>query len=443
MAQMASGLVQAAPNTVVIISPHGPVFQDAIAVHVLKEIEGDFGAFGAPEVAFHCPVDRELGVLVMEQAELAGIAIAAVTPDRAAKWGAEALDHGTMVPLYYLKQAGWNGPILPIAMGLLPPLELYQFGEALQRAIDKSGRRIAVLASGDLSHRLTPAAPAGYHPEAHKFDEQVVELLQRGDLARLFALDHELCETAGECGLRPLMMLAGTLDGLKIEPQVLSYEGPFGVGYAVASIRPAGPEPGRRLRKSLEQTKREQIATRRAEAHPIVALARTALEHYVKTGMRMDFSTTAPEGGTASWQLPPGIPEQAGVFVSLKLEGSLRGCMGTTAPTEPTLAMEVVSNAIMAGTDDPRFPAVTESELPYIDYSVDVLQPAEPCTREQLDPARYGVIVEKGHRRGLLLPDLPGVDTASEQVRIACDKAGLRASEPDLKLYRFRVDRYR
>jgi MEMO1 family protein len=443
MEQVAADLTALNPETVVIISPHGPVFHDAIAVHMLDAIQGDFGAFGARGVTFDLPIDRDLAALVIDSARKCGISVAPVTEEWAGEWRAERLDHGTMVPLYFVQQAGWQGKILPIAMGMLPPVQLYAFGQALQEAIDRSDRRIAVLASGDLSHRLTPDAPAGYNPDAHQFDREVVEALGRGDLGHLFRLDPELCEKAGECGLRPMMMLAGALDGIHVHPTVLSYEGPFGVGYAVVPMLPGAEDAGRRLREGLEKSRRERVEKRRQQAHPLVALARAALEHYVETGLELDFSAGAPHEGTAPVQLPPGLPERAGIFVSLKLDGELRGCMGTTEPTEPSLALEVVKNAIMAGTGDPRFSPVEDEDLPFLEYSVDVLHPAEPCKVEDLDPSRYGVIVRKGRHTGLLLPDLPGVDTVEEQVSIAIQKAGLSPNETNVSLHRFRVDRFR
>jgi MEMO1 family protein len=442
MQRVAEELAQLKPDTVVVISPHGPVFRDAIAVHLLPSIQGDLRPFRAPEVAFDLPIDRELGNLVVAAARKADIPVAAVTEEWAEEWQAKRLDHGTMVPLYFLQEAGWFGQILPIAMGMLTPVQLYAFGQALQDAIDESDRRIAVLASGDLSHRLTPDAPAGFHPDAHQFDRQVVEALGRGDLMHIFNLDHDLCEKAGECGLRPLMMLAGTLDGIHIHPQVLSYEGPFGVGYAVVNMSPGAADPGRQLRTMLEKSREQRVELRRRNAHPVVNLARAALEHYVETGLEIDFSAGAPHEGTAPWRLPDDLPERAGVFVSLKIDGELRGCMGTTEPTKSTLALEVVNNAVMAGAQDPRFGPVEEEELPFIDYSVDVLEAAEPATLEQLDIQQYGVIVEKGRKRGLLLPDLPGVDSVEEQVAIACRKAGLDQSEDGIQLYRFKVTRF-
>ena len=198
MERLAADLVERAPDTVVIISPHGPVFQDAVAVHMLPAVHGHLGQFGAPQAAYQAPADCELARLVVEQSERAGVTAAPVTAEWAEEWGAAELDHGTLVPLHFLQAAGYQGRILPVAIGLLPPVRLYAFGKALQAAIDRSGHRVAVLASGDLSHRLSHEAPDGYHPDGAQFDREVVEALGRGDLQHLFQMDRSLCEAAGE-----------------------------------------------------------------------------------------------------------------------------------------------------------------------------------------------------------------------------------------------------
>ncbi|HAZ27551.1 TPA: AmmeMemoRadiSam system protein A [Candidatus Acetothermia bacterium] len=157
-------------------------------------------------------------------------------------------------------------------------------------------------------------------------------------------------------------------------------------------------------------------------------------------------SIAAQAQGCPRPALPADIPpellsRQAGVFVSVKKKGKLRGCIGTYRPTEPTLAEEIIENAVRAATEDPRFPALRADELPEIEISVDVLSPPEGCTEGDLDPQRYGVIVESGWRRGLLLPSLPSVDTVEEQLRIAKRKAGLGPDEP-CQLFRFTVERH-
>lgn len=167
-----------------------------------------------------------------------------------------------------------------------------------------------------------------------------------------------------------------------------------------------------------------------ADAHPLVTLARAAITSHL-AGSRAPM----PDKRKVT-------DEPAGVFVSLKKEGQLRGCIGTLQPVQPTLAEEVVENAVSAATRDPRFQPVTLEELDIITISVDVLSKPEPVTGyEELNPSRYGVIVKSGWKKGVLLPDLPGITTAEEQVRIAKLKAGIGENETT-ELMRFEVKRY-
>ncbi len=167
--------------------------------------------------------------------------------------------------------------------------------------------------------------------------------------------------------------------------------------------------------------------------HPIVALAKKTVETYVRTGKRINSPKT----------LSPAMKEQSGVFVSIHKLGDLRGCIGTFEPQQPNVAEEVIANAISSATRDPRFEPVEEGELKDLDYSVDVLTEPEPVAdASQLDPKKYGVIVQAGWRRGLLLPDLEGVDTAALQIDICRQKGGIGPDEP-VKLYRFEVKRYK
>ena len=168
---------------------------------------------------------------------------------------------------------------------------------------------------------------------------------------------------------------------------------------------------------------------------PYVALAKNTIERYIKE--RKVYKPAAEE---LTEEMRNG---RAGAFVSIHENGDLRGCIGTIAPTRPNLAEEIISNAIMAATRDPRFRPVVENELPCLSISVDVLGAAEPIrSKAELDVKRYGVIVEKGRRRGLLLPDLEGVDTVDYQVEIAKRKAGIFEDDEDVQLYRFEVIRH-
>ena len=234
-----------------------------------------------------------------------------------------------------------------------------------------------------------------------------MDALSRLDTHAILNLDEDLIEHAGECGLRSIVILLGALQGLSATPHILSYEGPFGVGYLVASFEV------------------EQLP-------PLVQLAKKTVETFVKEGK-------TPEPG----ELTPEMKEKAGVFVSIHKQGELRGCIGTFEPTTKNVADEVINNAISSATRDPRFPPIAPNELKDLDYSVDVLTSPKPVkSPNHLDPKKYGVIVESGFRRGLLLPDLEGVDSVDYQIDICRQKAGIMPDEP-IKLYRFEVKRYK
>lgn len=165
----------------------------------------------------------------------------------------------------------------------------------------------------------------------------------------------------------------------------------------------------------------------------ILSLARQAVEHYVRTGAFLPRPN----------ELPGELSDPSPVFVSLRIGETLRGCIGTLAATRPTLAEEIIANAVAAAVNDPRFSPVTVSELPALSYEVDIVGPLERVRgEEELDPDRYGVVVESDKRRGVLLPAIEGVTSTAQQVSIARAKAGIAPDEP-VTLYRFTVLRFR
>jgi AmmeMemoRadiSam system protein A len=319
--------------------------------------------------------------------------------------------------------------LVVIPMSFLPREELYQFGSVVRDAVNRLGRKTAVIASGDLSHCLTEDAPAGYNPRGAEFDRGLMELVGRSAVAEIMETDPVLQEKAAECGFRSLIMLLGAFDQVNFHSEALSYEGPFGVGYGVAVFRPQGGRYG--YVADFFGKRQTAVLDRKEKESPLVKFARNVVESHV-THKRIP-----PPDGLESF-----LPQRAGVFVSLKKHGQLRGCIGTTEPTTASIIAEVEQNAISAATGDPRFEPVAENELPDLVYSVDVLKPAEEIRgMDELDPRRYGVIVKKGRRRGLLLPNLEGIDTPAEQVAIAKRKAGIAADEA-VELERFEVVRY-
>jgi AmmeMemoRadiSam system protein A len=417
----------AKPKRLIIITPHGPLLRDGIAVPAVSRLQGDFGDFGAPQVTLSFAQDQAL--LYRLQQETAGEK-AQLVPVK----GFRMLDSGAAVPLYYLQKEGVEAPGLHLTFGLLPYRDLYDFGKALRRALENHGLPYAILASGDLSHRLKPGAPNGYDPRGAEFDHLLAELLRQGRTEELLNLDPELVEAAAECGLRSLIIALGVLDGIPYDTEIISYEGPFGVGYLVAELKPRAAESGAKKEAgavAAASAEGSAAAERGGESAP-VALARQALKH------QLEYGRPLPTPG----QLPPELSGRAAAFVSLHKGGELRGCIGTIAPVHPTLAAEIIANAVSAGFNDPRFAHLRREELEQLVISVDVLSPLERISDPgALDPKKYGVLVRSGHRSGLLLPDLEEVDTVEEQLRIARLKAGIAPGEP-VELYRFTVTRY-
>lgn len=434
MKALAQTLEKLKPETIVIITPHGALFSDAITMPAPDTLVGDLGRFRAPEVRLEYRRDHELGELLHRCCWDRNIPISHLSREMARRHGVSLdLDHGIVVPMSFFSHLAPRPRLLPVNMGLFSRERLYEFGMALQEAIKQSSGRVAVIASSDLSHRVTTDAPAGYSPRGGEFDLQLKALLEAFDVPGILAIPEDLQEEAGECGYRAILMALGTLDGYEVEHRVFSYEAPFGVGYLVAQFVPGSPSPRRKLLDQLLNERQARMAARKKAESPVVRLARQSLEHYYATGKLLRETDI---------ELPRDLPARAGVFVTLKKDGQLRGCIGTTAPTTPSLKDEIIANALKAAREDPRFDPVDSTELDELAISVDVLGEPEPVTGlEDLDPETYGVIVSSFGRRGLLLPAIEGVHTSEEQVDIARRKAGIGPHEP-VKLERFTVTRF-
>jgi AmmeMemoRadiSam system protein A/AmmeMemoRadiSam system protein B len=432
--QVASEMPVHRPETVLLMGTHGPLNPGAFLLLTAAAAQGDFTRWGAPQVSFRFATDLELVDAIRQEAEQAGLPL-----DAANRWN-DGLDWSVTVPLYYLRCGMGDAPLTPMNISFLSADKHFQFGQAVRRAVDRVGRRALIVASADLSHRLSEDGPYGFDPAGPELDRRVREAVASWDVETLLTMDEGLRERAGDDAVPSISFLMGALDGLRVRPRVLSYEGPFGVGYMVAAIDILEDERGtpyaRAERAEAESVPAEpkDIVAAAGPRHPLVRLARDAVETFVREGRVLK---PAP--------LSPGdLPRGAGCFVSLKTaDGLLRGCIGSVEPLEPDLPREVVRNAIDAATTDPRFLPVTPEELSGLVYSVDVLAPPEPIQRlDELDPRRYGVIVQYGPRRGLLLPDIEGVDTVEQQVAIARSKALIAPNDP-VALWRFEVKRYR
>ncbi len=260
-----------------------------------------------------------------------------------------------------------------------------------------------------------------------------MDVCRRAAFGEIFNFDETFCEKAAECGHRSFVIMAGAFDGLRVKAEELSHQDVTGVGYGICTFHPNGADADRHFLKAyLEKTERESL--KKAEkSDAYVKLARASVEAWVRRHEHIP--------------VPAGLPDEmltrsAGTFVSLHRHGRLRGCIGTIMATQENIAEEIIQNGISACSRDPRFPPVTVGELNSLEISVDVLGELEPIdSPDDLDVKRYGVIVSHGRKRGLLLPNLDGVDTVEEQIRIAREKGGIRKSEP-YSLERFEVVRH-
>lgn len=423
MERVAKEIDDLSPEVLVVVSPHAAISPGAVRLIVAGRYLGDFDAFGVPSVVLSCRGDDELARAIEAQCRALGVPHVRAGHSSTDHY----LDHGATVPLYFIRQAGVRARLLLIAFSGLGTDVHRRFGRAIAAASRDIGKRVVLVASGDLSHRIFPGAPAGYSPRGREFDEAIASALRRRDYQAIYSMEEDLLNEAGECGYRSLVIALGALPEADVE--VLSYEAPFGVGYLVARFRVPGEPAAEAAARSAERA----VARLTEEEAEALRLARLAVESYVREG-KVLAAPARPKGLLA---------ESAGVFVSLKVEGQLRGCIGTFQPTEPNIAGEIIRNAIAAATRDPRFPPVEPEELGRLEYSVDVLTPPERVDDlDSLDPKRYGVIVQAGSRRGLLLPDLEGVDSVAMQIDIARRKAGIPAGTP-VELYRFGVRRIR
>jgi len=215
-------------ETVVLISPHAPLEAQAFVAYDAPVLRGDFANFRAPEATVSAPLDSELLDAIAESAAEARYAVVRLK--------GEELDHGTAVPLYFLLRNGWTGRVVALGYSFLSNEDHVRFGACVRRAVERVGRRTAFVASGDLSHRLIPTAPAGFHPEAHRFDEEVVAAIEACQPERVVQIDQSLRRLAGECGYRSMLVAFGANEASEPDCEVLHYEAPFGVGYLVAQL---------------------------------------------------------------------------------------------------------------------------------------------------------------------------------------------------------------
>jgi MEMO1 family protein len=417
MRAAAAAVLSYRPETLVLISPHSPRKPGAFGVWADDLLQGSFEQFGAPQVHVSLPNDRRLADALAVEAQSRAVAIWAIHNYQ--------LDHGALVPLWFLAEAGWTGPTVILSLDYADDGGLTPLGEAITAAANLMQRRIAIIASGDMSHRLTAGAPCGFHPQAHEFDETFIHLVRGGNYRELQGINPGLRELAAEDAVDSTLIAAAAAGWQSTGHRVLNYEGPFGVGYGVAIL--FAENPGKSL------------------AEPIVASANPR-DGAALPGVARRSVVAALRGNP---ELAPAATSEYlnkahGVFVTVRRRnGKLRGCVGTIVPVCANLVAETWRNARSAAMQDSRFPPVTTGELADLHFEVSVLHSIEAvASTDELDPRRYGVIVSAGDgRRGLLLPGIESITSSAQQLRLARKKGWIDPDEP-VTIQRFQVDHF-
>lgn len=425
--EIARRIAKLKPDTIIVTTPHSILYSDYFHISPGASAKSSFARFGAGDVSFTVRYDEEFVEALEAMAERNQVEAGTLGEKDS------DLDHGTMVPLYFINQYIKDYKLVRMGLSGLPVTDHYQLGKCIKETADKLNRRIVIVASGDLSHKLKEDGPYGFAKEGPQFDKEIIEAMSKGDFLKFLTFSPDFCEAAAECGLKSFIIMAGALSGPSVEPDLLSYEGTFGVGYGICAYRILGEDESRHFDKIFREEQMKIAREKQKYEDAYVKLARLSLETYIKTGTYAKLPDNLPDEM---------INNKAGVFVTIKKYGELRGCIGTISPVRENIAQEILQNAVSAAVEDPRFPPVREEELLDLVYSVDVLKEAEPISSmEELDVKKYGVIVSAGRRRGLLLPNLEGIDTVEQQVSIAKKKAGIYKNE-DVKLERFEVVRH-
>ena len=415
------------PETIIISSPHSVMYADYFHISPGQKATGSFSDFGAPQVKFEVDYDTDFVELLERKAQDSRFA--------AGRLGEKnpSLDHGTMVPLYFILKKYKGFKLVRTGLSGQNLLKHYEYGTMIKATAEELGRRVVYVASGDLSHKLQDYGPYGFAKEGPEYDARIMDVCGAARFGELFDFDENFCEKAAECGHKSFVIMAGALDGMTVEARQYSHEDVTGVGYGICSFVPKGEDEGRCFLKARLRVVEGEIARKKEKSDAYVRLARASVEHYVKNGSLMPLP---------DWVPAELLNTQAGAFVSINKSGALRGCIGTTGPTQKNLALEIIHNAVSAVSKDPRFEPVEENELKYLDISVDVLgEPEKIKSESELDVKKYGVIVQSGYKRGLLLPDLDGVDSVEQQVSIARRKGGIAPGEK-VELFRFKVVRH-
>lgn len=423
---VAKEIAELKPDTIIISSPHTTMYSDYFHITKGPKVQGDLSTFGASEVSFKEELDEEL----IDEIET----LSKKYKFPAGRTTEVDLDHGTIIPLYFIRKYYKQGKIVVLGLSGLPLIDNYKMGTIIKESVNNLNKKVVFIASGDLSHKLQPYGPYGFAPEGPEYDKRIMEVCSTTNFKELLDFDESFLDKAAECGHRSFTIMAGTYDGMNVEATYLSHEDVTGVGYGIIKFTPKEENKERNFLEDYFNKLEKELTIKKQKEDQYIKLARQAIEEYITNGNTIEIPSNIEKELTNN---------KAGLFVSIHKFGSLRGCIGTINPVRKCIAEEIICNAKSASTEDPRFPKIKKEELKWLEINVDILEAPEHIESEkELNVKEYGVIVRSGFKSGVLLPDLDGIDTVEEQVSIAKKKAGIKPGE-EVTLQRFKVTRHR
>lgn len=421
--EVAEDIALKRPDTIVFISPHTKAYIDSFVMLDNNKLLGSFSKFGV-DISYEESNDLELVNTINDISNDRGVPIIKIEDE---------LDHGVLVPLYYIKKVYNDFKIIVVSLSGLSLVDHYRLGMVIRDSINKLGRKCSIVSSGDLSHKLQEYGPYGYCSEGVQYDLEIMKVLESCDFSKLLEFDYNFLDKASECGHRSFTIMAGCLDGYNLFGTNLSHEDVTGVGYGVLKYNVLDIDDNRHLLFKYLNHVEKNLTDKYSKCDKYVLLARDAINKFVLDKEVLELDNTYPDEM---------LNRKAGVFVSIHKFGMLRGCIGTISPITNSICEEIINNAISACSNDSRFNPITSDELDWLDISVDVLDDPEIIDdKNLLNPSKYGVIVTSNYKKGVLLPNLDGINDVDTQIEIALNKAGIDPLD-NYTLQRFEVVRH-
>lgn len=417
------------PDTIIFLTPHGQSYLDYFQIAGGESATCSYGKSRGYRGTFQLKYDVDLIKKIEEVAKREKI------PTGTSGSAEEEIDHGTLIPLYFIRQYYRDFSAIRLSFSGLPFPAHYSLGKAIQEASETLGRNVVVVASGDMSHVLDKNGYYGYHDDGLKYDRRIKKILEDADFGELFKIPPDVIKNSEQCSYRVLLIMAGTLDKQDVNSMVLSYEKSRGVGYMCASFDVTGLNEERNFGEEFLEASAKETIIKSVRSDRYATLAREAIETYVREHRVMEFDAK---------RYPRLARNKMGCFVTIKETGVIRGCLGSVYPMKKNLGIEIIFTAISAATKDKRFPPLTEEDLKHIEVTVDFVSPPIPILSVlDLDPFKYGVMVEGNDGVAVMLPNIPGIKTAEEQLHVCKKKARIAFDDDDFQLYRFAVEHHR